>query len=246
LPWLAQGVTERGGGASEGAFATLNLGLHVGDDGGAVVENRRRVAGNLGFTLDRLVCAEQVHGGDVAVVTAADAGRGARAHGDALPGVDALATNTPGLLLSLFYADCVPLLLADPPNRAVAVAHAGWRGLVADVIANTVSQMGRAFGTRPYDLLAAIGPCIGPCCYEVGDDVAAHFPEDVRKPSSGGGRPHVDLAGAAARQLRGTGVSSGSITLSEQCTSCLPDRYFSHRRDSGRTGRIGALIGIRM
>ncbi len=159
--------------------------------------------------------------------------------------MDALITDTPGLLLALFYADCVPILLVDPARRAVAAAHAGWRGLVAGVIGNTVSALGRAFGTRPDDLLAAIGPCIGACCYEVGDDVAAHFPADVRQPPPGGGRAHIDLAGAATRRARAVGVPAGNITPSGHCTSCLPDRYFSHRRDAGRTGRIGALIGVR-
>lgn len=244
LPWLAQGVTERAGGVSGSAFASLNLGLHVGDEAGAVIENRRRAAGALGFSLGRLVCAEQVHGGEVAVVDGGDAGRGATAHGDALPGVDALATNTPGLLLALFFADCVPVLLADPERRAVAVAHGGWRGLAAGVLPAAVATMGRAFGTRPENLLAAVSPCIGPCCYEVGAEVAARFDTGVLQALPGGEKWRLDLAGEAARQLAASGVRPESITLAGECTSCLPDRYFSHRRDGGRTGRIGALVGI--
>lgn len=244
LPWLAHGITERIGGASHAPFAALNLGLHVGDDANLVIENRRRAAAALGFSLDRLVCAEQVHGGEVAVVDATDAGRGATEHANALPGADALVTNVPGLLLALCFADCVPVLLADPENRAIAVAHAGWRGLVTDVLPNTISAMERAFGTRRETLRAAVGPAVGGCCYEVRDELAARFPAEVVQRRSPDERPRLDLAGAAAGQLRAAGLADANITHSGHCTSCLPDRYFSHRRDAGRSGRIAALIGI--
>jgi YfiH family protein len=242
--WLAAGVTERTGGVSASPFSSLNLGLHVGDEADAVRENRRRAADALGFSLGQMVCGEQVHGGDVAVVTAEQAGRGATAMDTALPGVDALVTNTPGLLLTLFYADCVPVLLVDPVRRAVGVAHAGWKGVVADVAENTVVALREAFGSEPTALHVAIGPCIGPCCFEVGEEVAAHFPQQAHWPAAGA-KPHVDLPAAVKARLEAAGVLSENITVSGECTSCLPERYFSHRRDKGRTGRLGALIGIR-
>lgn len=244
LPWLVHGVTERSGGASLAPFATLNLGLHVGDDAESVIENRRRAASALGFSLDRLVCAEQIHGGVVAIVNVADAGRGATEHADALPGADALATDTPDLLLAIFTADCVPVLLADPENRAIGVAHAGWRGLVADVLPDTIAAMERAFGTRRETLRAAVGPAIGACCYAVGDEVASRFPVEFVERHTPDEQPRLDLAGAAAGQLRAAGLADANITRSGHCTACLPERYFSHRRDAGRTGRIAALIGI--
>lgn len=244
LPWLTHGVTERCGGASSEPFATLNLGLHVGDEPGRVVENRRRAAHALGFALETMVCAGQIHGGCVARVTLAEAGRGAEAHADALPGVDALITDMPGVLLALFFADCVPVLLADPKRRAIGVAHAGWRGLAAGVLPQTIRVMQETFDTQPHDLIAAIGPCIGACCYEVGGEVAAFFADDVQPLVSFDGRPHVDLAGVTYRQLRAAGVRHDQITTSGHCTSCLPNAYFSHRRDRGETGRMGALIGI--
>ena len=246
LEWLAHGVTERAGGVSDGGWASLNLGLHVGDDADAVAENRRRAAAALGFGFDDLVCAEQVHGGNAAVVGEAEAGRGARGNADALPGVDALVTDTSGLLLALFFADCVPVLLVDPLRRVVGIAHAGWRGLVAGVLRNTVATMGRTFGSRPADLVAGIGPCIGVCCYEVGQEVSNRFdPADVRTGADTDCSPHVDLAAAAARQLRAAGIPAERIDHAGHCTSCLSDRYFSHRRDRGGSGRIGALIGLR-
>jgi polyphenol oxidase len=237
LPWLSHGVTHRTGGVSDAPYDSLNLGLHVSDDPCRVMENRRRVAAALGFSAERLVTAEQVHGGNAAVVTEADAG-------STIPGVDGLVTGTPGLLLALFFADCVPVLFADPERRVIGVAHAGWRGLVGGILEATVSAMRESFSSQPESLVAAIGPCIGPCCFEVGEEVAAHFPtETARIPDWP--RPHVDLGEAAANRLKAVGIARERITEMDKCTSCHPERYFSHRRDRGRTGRMAAVIGIR-
>jgi YfiH family protein len=238
-------MTTRTGGVSQGAFTALNLGLHVGDDRRRVIENRRRTAQALHLPASALVCAEQVHGGGVAVVGESDAGRGATAVETAIPAADALVTDTPGLLITLFFADCLPVLLADTERRAVGLAHAGWRGLVAGIVENTVAAMRDSFGTDPATLIAAVGPGIGPCCFEVGEEVAAHFPgATLRSPKKA--RPSVDLAAAAASRLEAAGVPAGQITLAGECTACGdPARWFSHRRDRGHTGRMGALIGIR-
>jgi len=241
LPWLAHGFTYRSGGTSVGAYQSLNMGLHVGDTHSAVVENRRRVANALGFELPAMVCAEQVHEGEVAVVSSVEAGRGALEIVDAIPGVDALITDTPGLLLTLCFADCVPVLFVDPALRVIAVAHAGWRGIVAGVIENTVREMNEQFGCRVETILAAIGPCIGPEAFEVGAEVATFFPEDRLDDYP---RPHIDLPSATYRRLISVGVPAGNIQRSEECTVAHPDRYFSHRRDGGQTGRMAALIGI--
>lgn len=207
------------------------------------MENRARAAVALGFDPAAMVCGEQVHGGVAAVVGKADAGRGARRYEEAIPGADALVTNTPNLLLTLCYADCVPIFLVDPRQRAVAVIHAGWKGMAADVIENTVTTLQKDFGSDPADLIAAVGPCIGPCCFEVGPEVAARFPDDTECNASREQRPHVDLPGAA-RRLRAAGIAGANITIAGECTACLPGLYFSHRRDRGATGRMGALIGI--
>ena len=246
LPWLIHGVSERGGGVSDGPFSSLNLGLHVGDVAENVGGNRRRAASALGMDALRLVCAEQVHGSRVAVVTSGDAGRGACSLADALPGADALVTRAAGLPLALFFADCAPVFVVDPVSRTVAVAHAGWRGLVGGVLENTLAVLVNEFGARPEDLLAAIAPCIGACCFEVGLEVAARFdPADVR-PSGENGKAFVDLAGAAVRRLHGAGLLVQNVDVANECTTCRPDRWFSHRRDGGgKTGRMGAFIALR-
>jgi YfiH family protein len=244
LPWLVHGVTERGGGASAAPFDSLNLGLHVGDDAERVQENRARVATAAGQTLDRMVCAAQVHGSQAALVTHHDAGRGALVFADAVPGADALVTGEPDLLLMLFFADCLPILLADTENRVVAVAHAGWRGLVGGVIENTLQTMTEQFGTRPQSVVAVVGPGIGPCCFEVGAEVAERFPMAVveSRPEE---KAHVNLPEAARLRLVQARVPSGSIESAGICTACHTDRFFSHRAELGRTGRMGAFIAIR-
>ncbi|MES2460608.1 MAG: peptidoglycan editing factor PgeF [Armatimonadota bacterium] len=244
LPWLTHGVTERGGGTSAAPFASLNLGLHVGDAAERVRENRGRVATAAGLTLSRMVCGEQVHGSEAAVVTAGDAGRGAAVFSEAIPGVDALVTDAPDLLLTLFFADCLPILLADTEHRVVAVAHAGWRGMVGGVIENTLTTMQRQFGTRAEAIVAAVGPGIRSCCFEVGPEVAEQFPLSMVHQSPGG-KPHVDLHGAARLRLLDRGIHSYQIESAELCTACHTERFFSHRRENGRTGRMGAFIALR-
>jgi len=244
LPWLAAAVTERDGGVSDAPFSSLNLGLHVGDTAEKVLENRRRAARSLGFTVEQMVCAEQIHGGKVAVVGQEMAGRGAITLFDTLPGVDALVTATPGLLLTLFYADCLPVLLADPVRRVVAVAHAGWKGIVADVVENTLAAMQSSFGTEAVDVVAAVGPGIGACCFEVGKEVADAFPSPFVTFHSSTSKARIDLAAAVVSRLGSVGISPENTTVSDACTSCLPERFFSYRRDGARTGRMAALIGI--
>ncbi len=174
--------TTRKGGVSRGRFAQCNLGLAVGDEPAAVVENRRRALSALGLELSSAVAAQQVHGDRVARVGRAEAGRGALARETAIPGVDALITDETGLTLIIGCADCVPVYLVDPDRPAIGLAHAGWRGTVGKIATQTVRAMTGAFGSRPDRLLAAIGPSIGPCCYEVDETVAGPlreaFPED--------------------------------------------------------------------
>ncbi len=243
-PWLVHGVTERVGGTSIAPFESLDLGLHVGDDAERVRENRTRVATAAGLPLERMVCASQVHGSKAALVTSHDAGRGATVFADAIPGADALVTAEPDLLLTLFFADCLPILLADPEQRVVAVAHAGWRGLVDGIIENTLQTMTGRFGSRPESIVAAIGPGIGPCCFEVGAEVAERFPDAVVG-NRAEGKALVDLPGAARLRLVQAGVQSDSIESANICTACHTGRFFSHRAEQGKTGRIGAFIAIR-
>lgn len=169
---MLAGCTTRRGGVSKPPYDELNLGLHVGDDSQAVLENRRRLAAALGAEPSAFVFAQQVHGGEVRVVSVADRGCGAVRFEDALPDTDALITRDAGVVLAVMHADCVPVVLFDPLSPAVGVVHAGWGGAVNHVVRNAVEAMCTQFASRPATLLAGIGPSIGPASYEVGVDVA--------------------------------------------------------------------------
>jgi len=150
---------------------------------------------------------------------------------------DALLENRPGAAVAIKTADCIPILLADPRNRAVAAVHAGWRGTVAEIARHAVEAMHRQLGTRPEDLHAAIGPGIGKCCYEVGPEVARHFGES--------GRAHIDLTGANRHQLRQAGVAAARIYSADLCTMCRSAEFHSYRRDRDAAGRMYSFAGIR-
>lgn len=155
---------------------------------------------------------------------------------------DALLENTPGSVVAVKTADCIPVLLVDERLRAVAAVHAGWRGAAARIVARAVEAMGERFGTRPADLHAAIGPGIGPCCYEVGPEVAAQFPGQPRAGKPGG---RLDLVDEAARQLADGGVTPARIHASYLCTRCRSDEFHSFRRDREAAGRMHSFVGIR-
>lgn len=232
--------TTRVGGRSHAPFQTLNLGRAVGDAADAVMENRRRALGSIGRPLGDHVEASQVHGADAAVVTARE--RGAK-----IPRVDILVTRDPSVVLAMHCADCVPVLLADPVRGAVAAIHTGWRGTAAGAAPAAVRAMASAFGSQPEDLVAAIGPGIGPCCYEVDAPVADafarwHWRRDVMAPERHG-RWRLDLGDANRRQLLDAGVRRERMAAVGLCTSCHPALFFSHRRD-GRTGRMAGLIAL--
>jgi len=149
---------------------------------------------------------------------------------------DALTERTPGAVVAVRTADCVPILLADARNRAVAAVHAGWRGTVAEIAARALEAMAREFGTRAEDLHAAIGPGIGKCCYEVGPEVAAHF--------GAAGRAHIDLAEANRRQLQAHGIPAARIYVANLCTRCLSEEFHSFRRDRESAGRNYSFVGV--
>jgi len=249
LNGVIHACSTRHGGVSAGPYASLNLGLHVGDSVEAVVENRRRVCEALGARLDSLVAGAQVLGNAVAWVTEADRGRGARDQASALPDTDALVTDSPGVVLAAFSADCALIALVDPRRRAIGLAHASRRGTLGHVAARTVRAMERLFGCHPPDLLAAIGPSIGPCCYEVGPEVReeacrAH-PEADRFFSQSGGKLHFDLWAANVAQLAEAGLAAERIELTGICTRCHSDEFFSYRAAGGATGRFAVLLGLR-
>jgi len=243
LPGLTAAFTTRVGGVSAGPWNSLNLGLHVGDTPEAVGENRRRVFAGLDLDPESLVTAEQVHG-DV-VARARDPGRH-RA-------TDGLITSVPGLTLAVFCADCTPVFLLDPATPAVGAVHAGWKGTVAGIAGRAVTEMARHFGSRPEDMLGAVGPCIGPCCYEVGPEVsepaARRLGREVLTRGKGP-RPHLDLWEANRRVLVKAGLAPENVHVAGLCTFCREDLFHSHRREtvrtgrSARSGRMAALIRL--
>jgi polyphenol oxidase len=229
-------VTTRHGGVSAGRYATLNLSFAVGDDAANVRENRRRVAAALGVSLDAFVFAAQVHGQRVAVVSAADRGRGALAADDAIGPADALVTAEPGTALAVLVADCVPIVLYDAATHVLACVHAGWRGTVARTAQAALAAM-RSLGTRPRDVVAGIGPSIAPGAYRVGEEVAdaardafGERAETLLRPA-GPGRWLFDLPAANRHGLRTAGVPDSQIHTAATPTGPDPGLFFSHRAE---------------
>lgn len=256
FPFHGNGVTAvvstRRGGVSAGPYASLNLGDHVGDDHEAVLENRRRLCAAL--RVDRLTVADQRHGARVAVIDAALAGRGHDGAADAraaLPGTDAMVTSAAGVALATIVADCAPVVLHDPVRRAVGVAHCGRRGAVLGTLPATVRTMEQAFGCRPGDLLAGIGPAIGADSYEIGDAEAAQVAAAFGEAAASGGlltptRPGhctFDLVAALRIQLREAGVGDGNVHSMGVDTLTSTADFFSDRaaRPCGRFMAVALL-----
>ena len=245
LPRMVQGCTTRRGGVSQAPYDLLNLGAHVGDAAPSVQANRQRVWSDLGFAEGQVALAEQVHGDKVARVSA---GTGSVP----VAGADALVTNTPDVLLMLFFADCVPVYLADPVRKAVGLAHAGWRGTAANIAARTVETMREEFGCLPASCLAAIGPCIGGDSYEVGPEVADRFRTLPGSRAANVVLPRSEVAGTYTLNLRAVvflqllsaGLKAGSIAVCDEDTFRNRRDFFSYRRD-GVTGRMGAFLGMK-
>lgn len=158
---------------------------------------------------------------------------------------DALISDQPGILLSIRTADCLPILMADPKHMAVAAIHAGWRGMAQEIAPKTVQAMAKRFGTNPQDLVVAIGPGIGVCCFEVGSEVATQFAQFFPERPNLSGRARVDLVETAQRQLGRNGVSPRQVAVAELCTMCRSDLFHSYRRDRDQAGRMVSAIGIR-
>ena len=239
---VPHGFTTRFGGVSTGFLASLNLTVGRGDTLEHVEENIRILGRGVGFDPERIVLTRQIHSDLVRVVTEADCL--GLCH-QVYPQCDGLVTNTPGLSLMVFTADCTPLLLWDPVTGAVGAAHAGWRGTASDIAGKTVRKMQEAFGCNPADIRAAIGPNIGFCHFETGSDVPqamlASFGSDVEpflRPA--GEKYYVDLKEINRFALNRAGVVS--VDISTECTMCSPDRFWSHRVTQGKRGAQGAVI----
>jgi hypothetical protein len=234
---VVHAVFTRLGGVSQGPFASLNVGHTVGDDEAAVAENHRRIYAFLQVGPDQVATAHQVHGNHVAVITSEHAGM-------VIPNTDGLVTGSPRVVLLLRFADCQPIVLYDPVHHAVGLIHAGWRGVAQGIARRAVEVMREAFATRSEDLIAGLGPAIEPCCYTVGDDVAAAMGYALRDWSrvltlQGENEWRFDLPAANAQQLHAEGVRH--IEQAHLCTACYQDEFYSHRGDNGQTGRFAVV-----
>ena len=242
--------TTRIGGVSKGIYESLNLSFTRGDEDAAVRENFRRLAGAMKTDVSEFVFTDQTHTTNVRRVTAEDAGKGIVKERD-YTDIDGLITNEPGLVLSTFYADCVPLYFVDPVHRAIGMSHSGWKGTVGKMGAATITAMKREFGTEAKDLVCAIGPSICQDCYEVSEDVAEAFKEafpghaDEILLDKKNGKYQLDLWGANEIVLTEAGVLKEKIAVTNICTCCTPDLLFPHRASHGKRGNLGAFIYLR-
>ena len=247
---IYHGFSTRLGGVSEGIYHSMNLSFTRGDQEEAVKENFNLISSAIGFLPESIVTSDQTHTTNVRVVTQEDQGSGImkpRAYTD----VDGMVTNVPGLTLATFYADCVPLYFYDPVHCAIGLSHSGWRGTVGKIGKVTVETMMRVYGTKPEDVLAAIGPSICQECYEVSADVIEQFRGAFEEKdwndlfyAKENGKYQLNLWKANEKIFLEAGILPEHISLSNLCTCCNPKFLFSHRASHGKRGNLAAFLGI--
>lgn len=251
---IVHAISTRLGGVSKSPFDSLNLALHVGDNPEDVLSNRKIFAQSLGLNAEDIVTPNQVHGENIFRVEKNHRGRGSLNYNDAIPETDALITDVPNLPLMLCFADCVPIMFVDVENRAAGIAHGGWKGTMKKIAAKTFRAMQENFGTQAENCLVGIGASIGPCCYEVGDEVFQTckevFPAHVEKLiTNRDGKIFLDLWQANKIQLQEVGLPEKNIDVAGECTCCNHNWYFSYRaarkNNFPETGRIAALIALK-
>ena len=236
----------RCGGVSEGMYESLNLDPRRGDNPAHVLENCRRLGAAVGFEAEDMVMLNQVHGDTIIKATAAD--RGSGLFGPFAAEADALITNGKHITLTVFTADCTPILLYDPVGRAIAAVHAGWRGTALDIVGKTVARMEEEYGCKPENIYAAIGPCISACCFETGVEVPeamlAQLGESARLAITAvGEKYHVDLKMINKLLLERAGVKN--IEVIPHCTVCEPELFWSHRRMGLARGSLAGVIMLK-
>lgn len=245
---VVHGFSTRVGGVSGGFCAGLNLGYNRGDDPDCVRENFRQFCAAIGADYNGLIKTRQVHRDHIQPVTAAD--RGMDIISPAAWECDGLITDVPGLCLTVFSADCVPVLLYDPVRRCIAAVHSGWRGTAMGIAACAVERMTADYGCDPGTILAAIGPSISQCCFETHADVPNEMISALGTPvlpfieDLPGGKFRVDLKGIIQNTLVRAGLSENHISISDHCTACRKDLYWSHRLLGGRRGSMAAMIQL--
>lgn len=255
--------TTRLGGVSDGDCYSLNLSFSRGDNSENVVENFRRVANELEISLNQFVFSNQTHTTNIKEVTQEDAGKGIMKPLD-YEDIDGLMTNQPGLCLSLFFADCVPVYFYDPVHKAIGLAHSGWKGTVHQISQYMLEGMNQKYNTQPKDVLVVIGPSICPKCYEVSEDVAFEFQKNydidlnqlrdlnlmnmnshILSKGKTKGKYQLNLWEAIRQTLLSQGVPYKHIQIPDICTCCNPQILFSHRASSGKRGNLGAFMMLK-
>ena len=247
---LIHAISTRSGGVSSGSYKSLNLSFHVGDEQKNVIRNYQILSRALGFNLSSLATCQQIHHNAVALVDKNNFEKDCFLPQNTIPETDALVTDVPGITLMTRYADCVPLFFYDPKTHTIAIAHAGLKGTLAHIARKTVEVLVNEYHCKPEHILTAIGPSIGPCCYQIGSTTAD---EAVKELSSGQeclkegseGNIYFNLWKANEKQLKDTGIKDDHLHCAGLCTSCNTDLFFSYRKEKKVTGRFGALIGLR-
>lgn len=246
---VEHGFSTRLGGVSQGIYKSMNLSYTRGDEKGAVDENFRRFCDRLHMDWQKIVSTDQTHTANVRIVTKADEG-----HGISRPksffDIDGQVTDVPGLPLITYHADCVPLFFVDPVKKAIGLTHSGWRGTAARIGRNTVETMQKAYGSRPEDIIAVIGPSVCQNCYEVSEDVARAFMEGFRISdrlvyAKGGGKYQLNLWEANRQIMVDAGIKAEHITVTAWCTACHPDLLWSHRKSGSDRGSLAAFLMLK-
>ncbi|WP_449539934.1 peptidoglycan editing factor PgeF [Ferdinandcohnia sp. Marseille-Q9671] len=246
---LIAGFTTKNGGDSKMKYDSFNLGLHVNDDEKTVVANRKKLSNILCFPLESWACSEQTHKNKIAKIYKEHLGSGVITYEDSIKDTDGLYTTEKNVLLTLCFADCVPLYFFAPSKGIIGIAHAGWKGTVQDIAGEMVRKWGQE-GVQPHEIQAVVGPAIGKCCYIV-DGYVINFVNKLENVNSKAyqqimdNQYRLDLKELNNQLLTRAGIPPENIQVSSYCTSCENQLFFSHRRDAGKTGRMMSFIGFK-
>lgn len=246
---VVNAFSTRQGGVSVGCLESMNLGFNRGDLDENVLKNHKIFAKAVGFPYENIVTTNQTHTTNVRVVTKEDCGKGIAKDRD-YSDVDGLITNIPGIVLATYYADCVPLYILDPVNKAIGLSHSGWKGTVNRIGENTLKLMNENYGTNPKDVICCIGPSICQDCYEISEDVANEFINEFGKNNKilynkGHGKYQLNLWESVKQVFLDAGVEYDNIYTTDICTCCNKDELFSHRGHHGKRGNLAAFLMLK-
>lgn len=237
--------TTRCGGVSQGEWESMNLRINCGDKRENILKNYEIISETIGVNVKSLVLSKQIHKTDIVDVDKNDCGNGLF-YDNKFDSADALVTNQKGVTLVTFYADCVPVFLLDTKREVLALIHSGWRGTYDEITPKTIKHMIDKYNSNPNDIIAAIGPCIRQCHFQVGEDIAKLFAQKYTKKIviQSSGKIYIDLPGCINMQLTSMGILPDNITDAMLCTYCNPELFYSHRRDSDKRGTMAAIAAL--